>query len=49
MFLGIVLIYIVFKVVILFEAFIFISLFTILCLDSNRIASFTRIYVSRRL
>ena len=49
MFLGIVLIYVVFKVVILFEVFIFISLFTILYLDSNRIVSFTRTYVSRRL
>ena len=49
MFLGIVLVYIVFKVVILFEAFTFISLFTILYLDSNRIVRFTRIYVSRRL
>ena len=49
MFLGIVLVYVVFKVVILFEAFTFVSLFTILCLDSNRIVSFTRTYVSRRL
>ena len=49
MFLGIVLVYVVFKVVILFEAFTFISPFTILCLDSNRIVSFTRTYVSRRL
>ena len=49
MFLGIVLVYVVFKVVILFKVFTFISLFTILYLDSNRIVSFTRTYVSRRL
>ena len=49
MFLGIVLVYVVFKVVILFEVFTFVSLFTILYLDSNRIVSFTRTYVSRRL